>query len=58
MTNPIISQSMADFGLPGVIIELDPDEAEAWGAFEETAITEQDAIDSEIDIELSVEVAE
>jgi type IV secretion system protein VirB1 len=53
MTNPILSQSMADFGLPGVIIELDPDEAEAWGAFEETAITEQDAIESEIDMEIA-----
>ncbi len=48
---PIISQSMADFGIPGVVIELDPDEAEAWGAFEETAITEQDAMESEIEME-------
>lgn len=46
--NPIISQSMADFGTPGVIAELDPDEAEAWGAFEENAITEQDAMDSAV----------
>ena len=53
MTNPIISQSMADFGAPGVIVELDPDEAEAWGAFEETAITEEDAIDSELDTEIT-----
>lgn len=58
MTNPIISQSMTDFGTPGVMIELDPIEAEAWGAFEETAITEQDAIDSEIDAELDAEGAE
>ena len=57
MTNPIISQSMRDFGTPGVIIELDPEEAEAWGAFEETAITEQDAIDSELDTELDAEDA-
>lgn len=57
MTNPIISQSMTDFGTPGVIIELDPEEAEAWGAFEETAITEQDAIDSELDTELDAEDA-
>lgn len=57
MTNPIISQSMTDFGTRGVIVELDPEEAEAWGAFEETAITEQDAIDSELDTELDAEVA-
>ena len=45
--SPMISQNMADFGTPGVVIELDPDEAETWGAFAETAITEQDALDSE-----------
>ena len=49
--SPIISQSMADFGIPGVVIEVDPDEAEAWGAFEEIAITEQDAIDSDFETE-------
>jgi hypothetical protein len=49
--SPIISQAMADFGTPGVIVELDPDEAEAWGAFEETALTEADAQDSELDSE-------
>lgn len=54
----VISRDMADFGVPGVVIELDPIEAEAWGAFEEAAITEQDAIDSEIDIELDVEAAQ
>ena len=48
---PIISTNMAHFGLPGVVVELDPDEAEAWGAFEETAITEQDAIDSDFETE-------
>jgi hypothetical protein len=48
---PIISQNMADFGIPGVMIEVDPDEAEAWGAFEESAISEQDAIDSDFETE-------
>lgn len=51
MSYPIISTNMAHFGLPGVVVELDPDEAEAWGAFEETAITEQDAIESETEAE-------
>ncbi len=55
---PVISRDMTDFGVPGVVIEVDPIEAEAWGSFEETAITEQDAIDSEIDVELDVEAAQ
>ncbi len=55
---PVISRDMADFGVPGVVIEVDPIEAETWGAFEENAITEQDAIDSEIDIELDAEAAQ
>ena len=52
---PVISRNMADFTVPGVVIEVDPIEAEAWGAFEETAITEQDAIESEIDTDLDAE---
>ncbi len=48
-----ISRNMADFTVPGVVIEVDPIEAEAWGAFKEDAITEQDAIDSEIDMEVA-----
>lgn len=55
---PVISRNMADFTVPGVVIEVDPIEAEAWGAFEEIAITEQDAIDSEIDAELDMEAAQ
>lgn len=35
---------------PGTIIELDPDEAEMMGAFEEDALTEQEALDGAIDI--------
>lgn len=50
-SKPVISRNMDNFTVPGVVIEVDPMEAEAWGAFEETAITEQDAIDSEIDAE-------
>ena len=45
----VISRNIADFTVPGVVIEVEPMEAETWGAFEEIAITEQDAIDSEID---------
>jgi hypothetical protein len=39
----IISYSLADFGTPGVWVEIDPDIAESMGAFEETAISVADA---------------
>jgi hypothetical protein len=55
---PVISRNMADFTVPGVVIEVDPIEAETWGAFEENALNEQDAIDSEIDAELDMEAAQ
>ena len=45
-TMPIISESMEDFLTPGVIVELTPDEAEALGAFEETALDEEAAWES------------
>jgi hypothetical protein len=48
----ITSTNMADFGLPGVIIEVDPDEADAWGAFHEDALSEADAIASAFDTEV------
>jgi hypothetical protein len=37
-----ISRDLADFGLPGVWVEVDPDEAEQMGAFEETALSAAD----------------
>jgi hypothetical protein len=45
----IISESMDDLSVPGVIIELDPDEAERAGAFVEDAIDEATAWDSNAD---------
>jgi molecular chaperone DnaK (HSP70) len=39
---PIITDNMAEFLTPGVIVEVDPDEAEALGAFQETALSEED----------------
>ena len=47
---PVISRNMADFTVPGVVIEVDPIEAEAWGAFEETALTAEDALESQLDL--------
>lgn len=41
--SPHFSTDYADLLTPGVVVELTPDEAEALGAFEETAISEADA---------------
>lgn len=35
---------------PGLKVEFDPDEAEAAGAFEEDAVSEDDALDSSSDL--------
>jgi type IV secretion system protein VirB1 len=37
---------------PGVQIELTPDEAEALGAFEETALSEADAWEANTDVDM------
>jgi hypothetical protein len=41
-SKPLISRDLADFGLPGVWVEVDPDESEQMGAFEETAVSASD----------------
>ena len=41
-STPFISRDLADFGLPGVWVEVEPDEAEDMGAFEETAVSAAD----------------
>ncbi|AWK88634.1 hypothetical protein DEW08_21065 [Azospirillum thermophilum] len=46
----ILSTSLSDLGTPGVVVEVDPDEAEALGAFEETALSETDAWESQADL--------
>ena len=48
---PIISEQLTDLATPGVMVELDPDEAEALGAFEETALSEADAWEANADIQ-------
>jgi hypothetical protein len=35
--------------VPGTFIPVEPDEAEAFGAFEETAISERDALEASYD---------
>ena len=39
----VLSTALEDLTVPGVVIEVDPDEAEANGAFRETALSEADA---------------
>jgi hypothetical protein len=51
INDEIISHNFNDFTTPGVVVELSPEEAESLGAFEETAISEEDAIESVFDAE-------
>lgn len=46
----IISESMDDASIPGVIIEVDPEEADRLGAFEEDALDEETAWDANADL--------
>lgn len=47
---PILSRNLDDALTPGVLVEVDPAEAEALGAFEETALSEQDAWEANADL--------
>lgn len=47
----IISCFYADLTTPGVVVELDAEEAESLGAFAETALTEEAAWDANADLE-------
>lgn len=46
----VLTQKMIDVMNPGVVVELDPDEAELLGAFREDAMSEQDAWESNVDL--------
>ena len=48
--DPVISESPDDLLIPGVIVEVDPDEAERMGAFEEDALDEATAWESNPDL--------
>ena len=45
----VIKEKLLDAETPGFEVEFSPDEADSLGAFEETALTEKDAMDSVID---------
>ncbi|MGH3710347.1 MAG: hypothetical protein ACRDRQ_20075 [Pseudonocardiaceae bacterium] len=46
-SSPIYSQSIEDVDLPGVVVEVDPDDAEEMGAFPEDALTLDDVLQAE-----------
>jgi len=52
-TSAIISRAFADLLVPGVVVELDTREAEALGAFEETALTDAEAWEANADLDMS-----
>ena len=43
-------EKLTDALIPGYQAEFDPDEAEKVGAFHEDALSEQDALDSDVDL--------
>ena len=49
-TDPLVSQTLDDALVPGVMVELDAAAAEAAGAFEETALSEADAWEANADL--------
>ena len=49
-TDPLVSRTLDDALVPGVMVELDAAAAEAAGAFEETALSEADAWDANADL--------
>jgi type IV secretion system protein VirB1 len=51
-TPAIISTTLNDLLVPGVVVELDARDAEDLGAFEETALTEADAWDANADLDV------
>jgi type IV secretion system protein VirB1 len=50
-TAPLLSGSIADLTMPGVMVEVDAGEAESLGAFEEMALTEAEAWDANGDLD-------
>lgn len=47
----VISKTLDDLLVPGVVVELDASEAEDLGAFEETALTEAEAWEANGDLD-------
>ena len=48
--NAVISQNVGDMLIPGVIVEVDPDMADRMGAFEDDALDDDAAWESNIDL--------
>ncbi len=46
----MLSNDPEDMMLPGIVVEMDADEAESFGAFEEIALSEADAWDANTDL--------
>ncbi|MEJ2229341.1 MAG: hypothetical protein P8Y67_14215 [Alphaproteobacteria bacterium] len=49
-TDPVYSENIADADVPGVVVVVDPEDADVLGAFEETALDEEAAWESNIDL--------
>lgn len=47
----VIQEKLLDAQIPGFQAEFDPVEAERLGAFKEDALSEEDALDSSIDVQ-------
>ena len=48
--DPIHSSSISDAETPGVVVDLDQDTAEREGAFEESALSEEEAWEANADL--------
>ena len=53
ISTAIVSTTPDDLSIPGVVVELDAYEADDIGAFEETALTEGEAWEANVDLEMS-----
>lgn len=42
----LVMEKLRDANIPGAVVEFDPDEAEMAGCFIETALSEEDALES------------
>lgn len=51
VASALLSDTIADLLVPGVMVEVDAAEAESLGAFKETALTEAEAWDANADLE-------
>lgn len=46
----VLAEKLTDAMVPGAMVEFDPEEAERAGAFVEDALSESDALESDIDL--------